>query len=242
MSTIHEENTGPKYVAYFRVSTKGQADSGLGLEAQRATYEAFRARTGGTTIAEYVEVESGKRADRPELLAAVSFAKRTRSKLIIAKLDRLARNVHFVSGLMESGVDFVACDNPTANRLTIHILAAVAEDEAHRISVRTKDALKAARARGTPLGADNPNSRNLDDSARLKGSRKAAQVNRANAAKERRENLPVALKFKDQDYTLKGIAHQMNLLGLRTRRGGPWGISSVHALLKSAETPELVEV
>src|SRR6185369_12637823 len=101
----------------------------------------------------YVEVESGKKAARPQLLAALAHPRRTKATLVVAKLDRLTRNVAFLSALMESGVDFVACDNPHANRLTIHILAAVAEDEARRISERTKAALAAYKARGGKLGS-----------------------------------------------------------------------------------------
>ena len=127
-----------KLIAYYRVSTKAQGDSGLGLEGQTAAVEAYAAREGAEILRAYQEVETGKRADRPELLKAIAHAKRSRATLVIAKLDRLARNVAFLANLMESGVDFVACDQPQANRLTIHILAAVAENEAVMISQRTK--------------------------------------------------------------------------------------------------------
>jgi DNA invertase Pin-like site-specific DNA recombinase len=116
--------------AYYRVSTKQQGDSGLGLEGQTAAVEGYVKGQGATIIKAYREIETGKRADRPELLKAIAHTKRSMATLVIAKLDRLARNVAFTANLMESGVDFVACDNPHANRLTIHILAAVAENEA----------------------------------------------------------------------------------------------------------------
>ena len=132
-----------KVVAYYRVSTAKQGASGLGLDAQRAAVATWTAANGAAVLAGYTEVESGKRADRPELRKALAHAKRSRATMVIAKLDRLSRNVHFLSGLMESGVDFIACDNPHANKLTIHILAAVAEDEAKRISERTRAALAA---------------------------------------------------------------------------------------------------
>jgi hypothetical protein len=135
-----------KVVAYYRVSTARQGASGLGLDAQRAAVATWTAANGAAVLAGYTEVESGKRADRPELGKALAHAKRSRATLVIAKLDRLSRNVHFLSGLMESGVDFIACDNPHANKLTIHILAAVAEDEAKRISERTRAALAAYKA------------------------------------------------------------------------------------------------
>src|SRR5947209_5737141 len=116
-----------KVVTYYRVSTKRQGDSGLGLEAQRAAVSGFAQGKGAAVIREYTEVESGKRSDRPELAKALAHARLTKATLVVAKLDRLARNVAFTSALMESGCDFVACDMPHANRLTIHILAAVAE-------------------------------------------------------------------------------------------------------------------
>jgi len=143
------------FVAYYRVSTEKQGRSGLGLEAQQAAVQAHVAGTPGRVVAEFIEVESGRKKDRPQLAAALAAARAHRAVLVIAKLDRLARNVHFVSGLMESGVEFVAADMPTVNRLTVHILAAVAEEEARMISARTKAALAAAKARGVRLG--NPN-------------------------------------------------------------------------------------
>ena len=128
-------------VAYYRVSTKQQGASGLGLEGQKTTVESFAKSAGANIMASYTEVESGKRADRPKLAAAIAHARRSKATLVIAKLDRLSRNVAFLSALMDSGCEFVACDNPNANRLTIHILAAVAENEARAISERTKAAL-----------------------------------------------------------------------------------------------------
>jgi hypothetical protein len=124
-------------IAYFRVSTDRQGRSGLGLEAQRAAVLNHLTAVGGQLRGEFTEIESGKRNDRPQLAPAIASAKK--ATLIIAKLDRLARNVHFISGLMESGVDFVAADNPHANRLMVHLLAAFAEHEREQISKRTKD-------------------------------------------------------------------------------------------------------
>src|SRR5215831_7552936 len=141
------------FIGYLRVFTKGQGESGLGLEAQRAALESFVGQAKGTLVMVYVEVESGKRADRPELAKAVAHAKRSKATLCVAKLDRLSRNVEFLARVMNSGADFVACDNPAANRLTLHILTAVAEAEAKAISDRTKAALAAAKARGALLGS-----------------------------------------------------------------------------------------
>jgi DNA invertase Pin-like site-specific DNA recombinase len=133
------------FVAYLRVSTVRQGESGLGLEAQRAAVEAFARQHGGAIVASYVKVETGKRSDRPKLAKALCAARKGKATLLIAKLDRLARDVAFNANLMDAGVEFLACDQPFASRLTLHILAAVAEDEARRISERTKAALQAAR-------------------------------------------------------------------------------------------------
>ena len=137
-----------QFIAYYRVSTDRQGRSGLGLDAQREAVLRHLAGHAGKLVAEFCEIESGNRSDRPQLAAAIAAAKKAKATLIIAKLDRLARNVHFVSGLMESGVDFVAADNPHANKLMVHMLAAFAEHEREQISQRTKDALAAAKARG----------------------------------------------------------------------------------------------
>lgn len=141
-----------KFVSYLRVSTDKQGRSGLGLEAQREAVSRYLSGGQWTLMAEYVEVESGKRDSRPQLQAAISHAKATGAKLVIARLDRLARNLHFVSSLQERGVDFVAADMPDANRLTIHIIAAVAESVGRTISENTRTALAAAKARGVKLG------------------------------------------------------------------------------------------
>src|SRR4051795_11943834 len=146
-----------KFVAYYRVSTARQGQSGLGLEAQRKAVTDFLDGGDWQLVAEAVEVESGKRSDRPKLQEALRLCRLHGATLIIAKLDRLARNVAFISNLMESGVDFVAVDFPQANRLTVHILAAVAEHEREMIATRTKAALAAAKAHGRRLGGDRGN-------------------------------------------------------------------------------------
>lgn len=146
-----------RYVSYIRVSTTAQGRSGLGLDAQRDAVARYIGAGPFDFLAEFVEVETGKGANalarRPQLAAAIALAKRNKAVLVIAKLDRLARNVHFISGLMETGVEFIAVDTPHASRLTLHIMAAFAEHEREMISVRTKQALQAAKARGTVLGA-----------------------------------------------------------------------------------------
>jgi DNA invertase Pin-like site-specific DNA recombinase len=140
-----------KFIAYFRVSTDRQGKSGLGLEAQREAVLNYLNGGSWTMVAEFTEVESGKHADRPQLAAALAACKKRKAKLVIAKLDRLSRNLAFIATLMDSGVEFVAVDNPHANKLTIHILAAVAQHEREMIAQRTREALAAAKARGVKL-------------------------------------------------------------------------------------------
>lgn len=143
-----------RFVAYYRVSTQKQGASGLGLDAQRNSIQRFTETCGGEVVAEFTETESGKKAhNRPALAEALRVAKSRGAVLLIAKLDRLARNVHFISGLMESNVRFVAADMPTKDRLMLHVQAAFAEEEARRISQRTREALAAAKRRGVDVGA-----------------------------------------------------------------------------------------
>jgi DNA invertase Pin-like site-specific DNA recombinase len=180
-------------------------------------------------VAEYVEAESGKRADRPQLKAAMNHAKALGATLVIAKLDRLARNLHFVTGLMESGVDFVAADNPHATRLTIHILAAVAEDEARRISERTKAALAAAKARGIKLG--NPNGARALRGKQV-GNMEAVAALKARAA-QRASNLKAIVgDLHSRGITgARAIAAELNDMGIVTPRGATWHPTSAARLL-----------
>lgn len=210
-----------KIVAYYRVSTRRQEKSGLGLEGQKAAVEIYTEVSIAQLIGEYTEVETGKRADRPELAKALAHAKRAGATLIVAKLDRLARNVAFTSALMDSGVDFVCCDNPHANRLTIHILAAVAEDEARRISERTKAALAAAKRRGVRLGAARPECRNLSDAARRKGARAAGQTVRRKAD-EAYQDLRETMVALRPVCSLQEMADILNSQGHTTRYGKSW--------------------
>lgn len=213
-----------RFVAYYRVSTDRQGQSGLGLEAQRAAVAGFVAGR-GELLAECVEVESGRRNDRPELLRALELCRQHRAVLAIAKLDRLARNVAFVANLMESGVEFVAVDMPQANRLTIHILAAVAEHEREMISQRTSAALAAAKARGVRLG--NPNPSPAAAAGRLILSVKAEKA-RAAAA-------PVAARLRGEGKSLREVAATMNALGVPTLRGRQWHAATVRETLRWRE-------
>jgi DNA invertase Pin-like site-specific DNA recombinase len=223
-------------IGYLRVSTKGQGESGLGIEAQRAAVEAYAKENGAVLIMCYTEVESGKLSGRPELVKALAHARRSKATLVVAKLDRLARNVAFLSALMDSKVPFVACDNPHANRLTLHILAAVAEAEAVAISQRTKAALAAYKARGGRLGAELPQCRNLTQEARQKGAQRAGLA-ASKAAREAYADLrPQMLELRDAGWPLQGIADELNKQGHTTRRGRPWNPVQVMRVL--AEVPK----
>lgn len=226
---------GRKLVAYYRVSTAKQGASGLGLEGQESAVMAYARATGATVIRSYREVETGKRADRPELGRALADCRRSRATLCIAKLDRLARNVHFLSGLMEAGVDFVACDNPTANRLTLHILAAVAEDEAKRISERTRAALTAYKARGGLLGAQRPGAYRLTGGANADAARRAGEVSRANADAAYLDIAQEVGQLRADGHSLADIARRLNGDGLTTRTGKAWNKIQVMRVLKRTE-------
>ncbi|PTX46628.1 DNA invertase Pin-like site-specific DNA recombinase [Gemmobacter caeni] len=203
-----------RYISYYRVSTHRQGQSGLGLEAQRAATVAFLGSTGSELIAEFTEVESGKRANRPELAAAIKACRDGGAILLIAKLDRLARNVHFISGLLESGVKFTAIDMPNADRFMLHVYAAMAEEEARRISERTKAALAAAKARGVALGEN--------------GVLLAAQ-HKATADDFAREVGPRILAMHDNDgLSYRAIAENLNRSKLGSFGGKAWHSTSVY--------------
>jgi DNA invertase Pin-like site-specific DNA recombinase len=220
-----------KYVAYFRVSTQKQGASGLGLEAQREVVNRYL--SGGRTelIAEFVETETGKGADalskRPQLREALEACRKSGATLLIAKLDRLARNVHFITGLMEASrgngrnaVKFVACDMPDANDLTIHLMAAFAEHEAKRISERTKDALRAAKARGTVLGTAGP--------ANLKANLDQRKLEAVFFAEKLRGQI---VGFTLRQLSQRQMVEELNRLGIRTAKGAEWSLIQLQRLL-----------
>lgn len=230
-------NTKPvTIVAYYRVSTAQQGRSGLGLEAQQAAVERFAGQEGAAIVAAYTEVESGRKNDRPQLARALAHAKRSRAVLVTAKLDRLARDVAFIAGVMNSGVEFRAVDNPHATRFTLHILAAVAEDEARRISERTKAALAALKARGVLLGAARPECRNLDAAARLRGSQRSAAESRRRSAEAYADLAPAVAAMRKRGLSLREIAGQLNQEGHTTRRGCVWTAVQVKRLLEMPAT------
>jgi DNA invertase Pin-like site-specific DNA recombinase len=210
-----------KFIAYFRVSTDKQGRSGLGLEAQRKTVADYLNGGNWELTAEFVEVESGKRSDRPQLAKAIDAAKKAKATLIIAKLDRLARNVHFVSGLMEAGIEFVAADLPTTDKFMLHIYAAVAEQEARAISQRTKAALQAAKARGKRLGWANPNrADNAKATTASVSTRIAKADNFAGTVADLIAGLRATKSFAE-------IAKELNNRQIKTARGGAWHPTTV---------------
>lgn len=225
-------------VSYLRVSTKKQGASGLGLEAQRAAVAEYAKREGLRVVAEYVEVESGKKASRPELAKALSHCRAAKARLVVAKLDRLARNVAFLSALMESGLDFVALDNPHATPFTLHVLAAVAEQEARATSERTKVALAAAKRRGVLLGSSRPGHWRGMEAKRLAGARRgvrrAAELRTQAARQHNSLAVAEALRLRKSGMSWLDVAAELNARGLVTRRGNAWSKSSLFMAVKAA--------
>lgn len=222
-----------RFVSYLRVSTARQGASGLGLEAQRTAVTAYLNGGDWTLVKEVVEVESGKRTDRPALAQALRICRQQKATLIIAKLDRLARNVHFISGLMESGVEFVAVDMPQANKFTVHIMAAVAEQEAEAISKRTKAALAAAKERGTQLGG-----RRVSADRFSEIQAQARTAHSAQAAKGAAAILPVITEIQAQGMTtLRAIAGELNAREVDAPRGGRWSAVQIQRILARVRTP-----
>lgn len=232
-------------VSYIRVSTKKQGQSGLGLEAQQHAVAEYAKANGLKVVKEYVEVESGRKAARPQLLAAISHARASKATLVVAKLDRLARNVSFTSALMESGVKFVCCDMPTANEFTIHILAAVAQQEAKAISERTKNALAAAKRRGVKLGSHRDGhwegetvtgkAREARRQVGIALARKRSASIRSKAAADHNQMaVKEALELRKAGHSWQHIADTLNDSGFVTRRGNSWSVSSIYTAVKKA--------
>ena len=216
-----------KFVTYYRVSTARQGTSGLGLDAQRQTVMAYLSQSTRTVLAEFVEVETGKGANalerRPELRRALELCKKSGATLLLAKIDRLARNVHFVSGLIETGVEFIAADMPAANKVMIQMHAVMSEWERDQISERTKAALAAAKARGVVLGATGP--------ANLKQHTQERQ----SAAKAFRERLiPVLDSMAAKGLSRRAMVARLNDLGIKAPRGGAWSLGQVQRLVTLA--------
>jgi DNA invertase Pin-like site-specific DNA recombinase len=219
-----------KYVAYYRVSTKRQGNSGLGRDAQKSAAAEFIANNKAKLIEEVEEIESGKRDDnRPKLQHALQLCKLHRATLLISKLDRLSRNVAFISTLMNGDVEFVALDCKEATKFTVHVLASVAEMERELISKRTKDALAAAKRRGIKLGGmHNANLVKQGHHAR----KLSAQARSAKAAEYRERLMPTIEEIKASGTTTQqGIADELNRREITAPRGGQWSQVQVMRLL-----------
>jgi DNA invertase Pin-like site-specific DNA recombinase len=212
-----------KFISYLRVSTDKQGKSGLGVEAQRQAIENYLNGGHWKLLKEYIEVESGKKDERPKLTEALAACKMTGATLVIAKLDRLSRNVRFIAELMDSGAEFVACDFPKANRLTIHILAAVAEHEREMISKRTREALRAAKARGVQLGSP----RNLSEKAAAKGRVLGRNVRTARADEHANMVYSAIAAYQKEGLSLNSIARKLNEDNTLTPRGKTWTPTAV---------------
>ncbi|WP_232788108.1 recombinase family protein [Paraglaciecola sp. MB-3u-78] len=216
----------PRYVAYFRVSTQKQGRSGLGLDAQKQAVKDFLQQFGGELVAEYMEVESGKRPDRPEFTKAADYAELANATLLVAKLDRLSRDLHFVTSLQKRGIRFKLCDLPEIDNLTIHILAAMAEHEARMISVRTKQAMTEAKRRGVVMG--NPQLSLLRNRDVSNANQQRVQTQQEWVQKIGK--VIIHLEATEGLTTCKAIAETLNERGLTTLRGAAFSVPIVSRL------------
>jgi DNA invertase Pin-like site-specific DNA recombinase len=212
-----------KFVLYYRVSTQRQGQSGLGLEAQQQQAMQYLQQVNGHMIQEFVEVESGRKANRPELEKAIDLCRAYNATLLVAKFDRLSRDAHFLLGLQKAGIKFIAADNPQANELTLGILALVAQQEAKAILERTKAALAAAKARGLKLGGDMGYRGNKDDLVT------ATEAKKAKADETAKLLEPILNRVNpDGKLSFKKVAQVLNMEGVTTLSGkGKWYPSTV---------------
>jgi DNA invertase Pin-like site-specific DNA recombinase len=206
-----------KFVSYYRVSTDRQGRSGLGLEAQQATVRNYLGAGLWELVGEFTEVESGRKSARPELAKAMTLCHKHKATLLIARLDRLARNVHFISGLMETKVRFLACDMPEATPFMLHIYAAAAQEEARAISARTRGALQAAKARGVRLGRN--------------GAERLAPANKEAAVERAAKLQPILADLIASGASMRQIATELTQRRIATPRGGKWHPTMVARML-----------
>jgi len=222
-----------KIVAYFRVSTKKQLTS---FDVQRETIEQFARLHNGTIIASYREVESGRKRNRPQLLKALEHAKYSGAKLVVAKLDRLARDVNFMSSLMEAGVEFAICDFPEATPLLIHLLSSIAEYEARLIRDRTREALKQKRRDGVLLGSHRPEHWRDREHRRLagatKGNQRSAAVRSARASERLQFFRSKIMELRQVGKTYGEIAEELNDQSFTTPRGRRFTKSTIAKIIK----------
>lgn len=213
-----------KFIAYYRVSTQRQGQSGLGLDAQRHSVMGYLNGGDWNLLGEYTDIESGKNANRPQLLAAMQHCRITGATLVIAKLDRLSRDASFLIGLEKSGIDFVAVDMPNANRLTIGIMAVMVQHEREMISLRTREALAAAKKRGVKLGGARGGYVPHPD-------RGTAAIKK-NADQFAQSIGPMIQGMRDNGMTLQDISDKLTEQGIRTARNGAWTATAVSRILK----------
>jgi DNA invertase Pin-like site-specific DNA recombinase len=239
MSTATAEVT-KRYVPYYRVSTKRQGESGLGLEAQQRDVAALVGRNGGKVLGEYTEVESGTKCDRVKLAEAIQHARLSNAILVVAKLDRLARNAAFTTALQDSGLEFVCCDNEHATKLTIGFLALMAQHEAEQIAARTKAGLQSAKLRGKQLGSNRPGFWDKPEWREAYARGRAKGLPRARAARsEAARNyygqflMPEIKRRREAGETLQQIVDWLNSQGFTTRqRHRPFTVGVLHQLIK----------
>jgi DNA invertase Pin-like site-specific DNA recombinase len=223
-----------RFASYLRVSTAKQGHSGLGLEAQRQAVADYLNGGSWQLVTEVVEIESGKRSDRPKLTEALRLCRLHNATLVIAKLDRLSRDAHFLLGLEKAGVEFVAADMPSANRLTVGIMAMVADEERRMISRRTKDALAAAKARGKKLGGNQGNLPVIGD----KGRAISLAARQAKARSRAADLVPIIEELRAAGVvSLQQIAAALNARGIRAARGGAWSREQVRRVLEQEKAP-----
>jgi DNA invertase Pin-like site-specific DNA recombinase len=215
-----------RFIAYYRVPTAKQGRSGLGLEGQQAGVRGYLNGGNWYLVSEFVEVESGKQNDRPELQKGLDLCCLTGSVLVIAKLDRLSRDAHFLQGLEKAGVEFVAVDMPGANRLTVRLMAVIAQEEREMISQRTKAALQAAKARGVKLGKNN-----ITTEIQAKGAEAGAVAVKSQANAFASRVLPTIQCLQAQGLSLNAIAKKLGGQGIMTARGGAWSAQAVKNVL-----------
>lgn len=213
-------------ITYYRVSTVRQGNSGLGLEAQKTAVTSFANAHEYELCEEFIEVESGKNNKRPVLQLALDACKKHNATLLIAKLDRLSRSVAFISTLLESGIEFKAVDNPNAEKLVVHVMAAFAQHEREQISIRTKLALQAAKRRGVLLGVN--------------GRLVLSKENKRKAVEFALKLKPIVERLQQQGFTsVRTLTKALNKRRIRTATGGKWYISTVHKLLQRIKEQEL---
>ena len=215
-----------QFIAYYRVSTQRQGLSMLGLEAQKNSVLSFL--NNRTILAEYTDIETGKNDNRPQLLKAIEMAKQTGSTLLIAKLDRLSRNLTFISTLMDTKVKFICCDMPDANELTISIFGALAQWERVRIGDRTRSALQALKARGVKLGKPE----NFTEAVRQMGTKKLTEIANSNANNQKAKK--VINLLNKNGMSLRQIVVELNDAGFKTSRGHNFGAEQVRRLITKA--------